>query len=87
MPWVTVWVCDSFALFTGMAFGKHKLAPYVSPKKTIEGSIGGLVFAVIACVVYALVMNNCFGQKDGAIPVIKAAALGNEAGIIGAAAL
>ena len=33
------------------------------------------------------VMNNCFGQKDGAIPVIKAAALGNEAGIIGAAAL
>lgn len=33
MPWVTVWVCDSFALFTGMAFGKHKLAPYVSPKK------------------------------------------------------
>ena len=33
------------------------------------------------------VTNNCFGQKDGAIPVIKAAALGNEAGIIGAAAL
>ncbi len=35
----------------------------------------------------AYVENNCFGQKDGAIPVIKAAALGNEAGIIGAAAL
>jgi glucokinase len=33
------------------------------------------------------VVNNCFGQKDGAVPVIKAAALGNEAGIIGAAAL
>ena len=33
------------------------------------------------------VANNCFGQKDGAIPVIRAAALGNEAGIIGAAAL
>ncbi len=33
------------------------------------------------------VTNNCFGQKDGAIPVIRAAALGNEAGIIGAAAL
>ncbi|MBR6555011.1 MAG: ROK family glucokinase [Clostridia bacterium] len=33
------------------------------------------------------VINNCFGQKDGAIPVIRAAALGNEAGIIGAAAL
>ena len=33
------------------------------------------------------VVNNCFGQKDGAVPVIKAAKLGNEAGIIGAAAL
>ena len=34
-----------------------------------------------------LIRNNCFGQKDGAIPIIKAAKLGNEAGIIGAAAL
>ena len=33
------------------------------------------------------VMNNCFGKKDGAVPIIKAAKLGNEAGIIGAAAL
>ena len=33
------------------------------------------------------VVNNCFGQRDGAVPVIKAAALGNEAGIIGAAML
>ena len=33
------------------------------------------------------VVNNCFGQKDGAVPIIAAAKLGNEAGIIGAAAL
>jgi len=35
---------DVFALFSGMLFGKHKLSPEISPKKTIEGAIGGLVF-------------------------------------------
>lgn len=38
--------CDTFALFGGMAFGKHKLAPVVSPKKTIEGSASGTLVTV-----------------------------------------
>ena len=41
------WVCDTCAYFAGRAFGKHKLAPVLSPKKTIEGSIGGILGSVI----------------------------------------
>lgn len=41
-----VFMCDSMAYFTGMLFGKHKLSS-ISPKKTIEGSIGGLVASVV----------------------------------------
>jgi len=38
---------DVFALFSGLLFGKHKLAPELSPKKTIEGSIGGMISSVL----------------------------------------
>ena len=42
-----VWVCDSFALFGGMLFGKHKLAPAISPKKTTEGAVCGQIFGTL----------------------------------------
>lgn len=45
---LSTWVCDTFALFGGLAFGKHKIAPHVSPKKSVEGCISGAV-AAAAC--------------------------------------
>ena len=44
---LATWVCDSFALFGGMLFGKHKVAPDVSPNKTIEGCVCGAVSSVL----------------------------------------
>jgi phosphatidate cytidylyltransferase len=41
-------ICDAFALFGGMRFGKHKLAPLVSPHKTWEGSICGALASIVA---------------------------------------
>ncbi|MBL7471643.1 phosphatidate cytidylyltransferase [Robertkochia sediminum] len=45
---ILIWVNDSFAYLVGRTFGKHKLFERVSPKKTIEGFLGGFVFALIA---------------------------------------
>ena len=54
------WLTDGFALFAGMALGKHKLAPVISPKKTIEGAIGGVVGNVLSCVVLYIVFHTYF---------------------------
>ena len=45
------------AYFVGIRFGKHKLAPVVSPNKTIEGALGGIVTAMAGMVIYALVLD------------------------------
>ena len=57
------WICDTFAYFTGRLIGKHKLIPEISPKKTIEGSIGGIVFTIIAFLIYGLVVNNVWKEE------------------------
>ena len=46
-----VWIADSAAYFTGRAFGRHKLAPKISPGKTWEGVAGG----ALGCVIYAII--------------------------------
>jgi phosphatidate cytidylyltransferase len=43
-----VWAGDSIALYTGRAFGRHKLAPHLSPSKTWEGAIGSVIGSLIA---------------------------------------
>lgn len=46
---ITAWGSDTGAYFAGSFFGKHKLIPRVSPKKTVEGSVGGMISAMICC--------------------------------------
>ena len=53
------WICDSCAYSVGMLFGRHKLVPHLSPKKSIEGAVGGIVGALGAGALYgALVVNR-----------------------------
>ena len=65
LPFILSFACDTFAYFAGMAFGKHKLAPKVSPKKTVEGSIGGMAGNVVCGLIFAFVMDRWFGGSIG----------------------
>ena len=61
LPFIIAWFTDTFAYFAGRFLGRHKLIPSVSPKKTVEGSIGGILGAVIIMIVYMLVAKKLFG--------------------------
>ena len=60
LTFICAWSCDTFAYFTGRFLGKHKLIPHVSPNKTVEGSVGGVVGAMVICIVYLLIVKNVF---------------------------
>lgn len=62
LPFILSFACDTFAYFVGCTIGKHKLAPKVSPKKSVEGSIGGLAGNVLCGCLFLLVMNRMFGE-------------------------
>ena len=49
-----------FAYLVGSAIGKHKLIPEISPKKTVEGAIGGIVFTALACLLYGFILEKFF---------------------------
>ena len=82
---ITIWICDTAAYFIGKTIGKHKLFPRVSPNKTIEGSVAGLVFSFITayilhltyidsisllhCLIIALIVGT-FGQVGDLIESI-----------------
>lgn len=51
LPILVTWLTDTFAYFTGLNLGKNKLAPQISPKKTIEGAIGGIIGGVLAVLI------------------------------------
>ena len=60
---IGAWITDIFAYFTGYFIGKHKLIEDVSPKKTIEGSIGGIIFCSACFVAFGLIVDHWFDQN------------------------
>ncbi|WP_250278624.1 phosphatidate cytidylyltransferase [[Clostridium] colinum] len=58
LPFICAWACDTGAYFVGITMGKHKLTPGLSPKKTIEGAIGGVLFSALFCGIYGFFIAN-----------------------------
>ena len=56
------WISDVFAYFCGRLFGRHKLIPDVSPKKTVEGAVGGVIFCALAAVLYGFILKTFIGE-------------------------
>lgn len=100
LVWLIVfstWGCDIFAYLTGMLFGKHKLVPNLSPKKSVEGAIGGVVGAMVLSAVYGFIVQpyvtdiklaplvfavvNLFGAVAGQIGDLAASAIKRKVGI------
>ncbi len=63
IPFVLAFLSDTGAYFTGLKFGKHKLAPVISPKKTVEGVVGGVAGAIVGMLLFCLVLQLFFDFK------------------------
>ena len=60
VPFVFAFLSDTGAYFAGLKFGKHKLAPVISPKKTVEGVVGGVVATILGMVIYCVILQVAF---------------------------
>ena len=83
LPFAIAFLSDTGAYFVGCAIGKHKLAPVISPKKTIEGLIGGVLTAIAGVVGYCLILKGYFGFQVNWIYVPVYGLLGSLGAVFG----
>lgn len=79
LVFICSWGCDTCAYCVGVLFGKHKMAPVLSPKKSVEGGIGGIVGAALIGALYALAINAWGGAG---VSVASYAVIGAVGGAI-----
>ena len=78
------WMCDAGAYFAGTLLGRHKLCPTISPKKTVEGAVGGVLSCVISVIIMALIYKAIVPQATVMyLPLIVFALVGSVIGMVG----
>ncbi len=82
-PFVLAFMSDSGAYFAGRFLGKHKLAPVISPNKTVEGVVGGVLAAMVGMVLYGLILQLAFDFKVNYIYALVYGLVGALAAVFG----
>lgn len=83
MAFVLAFSADSGAYFVGKACGKHKLCPIISPNKTVEGAIGGVLSTILIVEIFGLVLQNAFGFEVNYLYGVIYGILGALASMLG----
>ena len=83
LVFVGAWVTDTMAYFVGRLLGKHKLCPAISPKKTVEGSVGGIFFCVLGFLLYGFIMQKVFALSPNYLMLALAGLLSSIISQIG----
>ncbi len=83
IPFVMAFLSDTGAYFAGSAFGKHKLAPNISPKKSVEGVVGGVLGAIVGMLLYCVVLQVFFSFQPNYLYAVIYGLLGSLAAVFG----
>jgi len=83
IPFAIAFLSDSGAYFIGCKFGKHKMAPVISPKKSVEGLLGGMIAGVLGMIIFVLVLQLGFGFQVNYIYAAIYGLIGSLAGVFG----
>ncbi len=77
------WGCDTAAYCVGVLFGKHKMSPILSPKKSIEGAVGGVVGAMLFTGIYCVIMSKVFGTDINTVVLVVISGIGALISMVG----
>jgi len=83
IPILSAFASDVFALLFGMKFGKNKLCPEISPKKTVEGAVGGLLMGPVSIVIFGLIIEKYYGFDVSYLRLVLYGLAGAFSGQIG----